>query len=116
MGTKSASSSLDSLRAHFKVMRECPICTASFHDAHIKVVEHLGNSHVLHVTCEQCVNSLIFLVGSTQMGVGLVGIVSDLSFEDSVLFRGRKPLTDDDLIENYRILQHKHVLHNLLLS
>lgn len=114
MGTTQPSFSLDSLRSHFKVMRECPVCTKEFNVEHIRTVESREGSHVLHATCPACGNSLIFLVGTTQLGIGLIGMVSDFTYDDSVRFRHKEPLTDDQVIECYQALGSSAVLCQLL--
>ena len=114
MGQQSPQFSLDSLRSHFKVMRECPVCTAGFDLEQIRTVESIKGSHVLHATCPTCLNSLIFLVGSTQLGIGLIGMVSDLTYDDSVRFRRKESLTEDDLIECYQALGESSALRQLL--
>lgn len=114
MGKLAPQFSLESLRSHFKVMRECPVCTTAFDAEQIRTVESTTGSHVLHVTCITCSNSLIFLVGSTQLGIGLIGMVSDLDFHDSVRFRRKESLTEDDLIECYQALGEVSVLRQLL--
>ncbi|HRH23896.1 MAG TPA: hypothetical protein PK295_04705 [Candidatus Magasanikbacteria bacterium] len=114
MGQPAPQFSLDSLRSHFKVMRECPVCTTGFEPEQIRTVESIKGSHVLHATCPVCSNSLIFLVGSTQLGIGLIGMVSDLTYEDSVRFRKKESLTEDELIECYQALGETSVLRQLL--
>lgn len=104
MGRPQPQFSLDSLRSQFKVMRECPVCTTVFEHEHIKTVESTESSHVLHTTCVMCHNSLIFFIGSTQLGLGLIGMMSDLVYEDSVRFRHREALTEDMVIECYQAL------------
>lgn len=114
MGRQSSQFSLDSLRSHFKVMRECPVCTTGFAAEHIRTVEQTQGSYVLHATCPSCSNSLIFLVGSTQLGIGLIGMVSDLVYEDSLRFRHKESITEDEIIECYRALSQPGALHHLL--
>ncbi len=111
MGTKQPQFSLDSLRSQFKVMRECTVCKAELDIESIRTIESSLGSHILHVTCVACENSLIFLVGSTQFGIGLVGLVSDLNFDDSVKFRHKQPIDDDRLIEYYQVLTETKHLH-----
>ena len=114
MGQNQSQFSLDSLRSHFKVMRECPVCTYEFDAEHIRTVESREGSHVLHASCPSCQNSLIFLVGTTQLGIGLIGMVSDLTYDDTVRFRHKEALTDDQMIECYQALTSPSVLHELI--
>ncbi len=116
MGRPAPQFSLDSLRSHFKVMRECPVCATGFESEQIRTVENTKGSHVLHVTCPVCSNSLIFLVGSTQLGIGLIGMVSDLTYDDSVRFRRKESLSEDELIDCYQALGETSVLRQLLLN
>jgi hypothetical protein len=116
MGTIQPQFSLDSLRSHFKVMRECPVCTFAFENIHIRTVESTEGSHVLHTTCPSCSNSLIFLVGSTQFGIGLIGMVSDLSYEDSLRFRRKEAIGEDELIACYQAFSKPRLFRQLFSS
>ncbi|PLX26743.1 hypothetical protein C0581_03920 [Candidatus Parcubacteria bacterium] len=98
---------IDSLRSQFKVMKECSLCEAVFETQSIKTVDQSQGSHVLHITCSQCKNALILLVGLTDVGVGLVGLISDLSFEDARRLKRKQPMTGDDLLDYYQTIYQK---------
>ncbi|MBT3538809.1 hypothetical protein HOF40_04485 [Candidatus Parcubacteria bacterium] len=98
---------IDSLRSQFKVMKECPLCEATFETNSIKTVDQSQGSHVLHITCSKCKNALILLVGLTDVGVGLVGLISDLTFEDAFRLKNRQSMTEDDLLDYYQTIYHK---------
>ncbi len=106
MGRPQPQFSLDSLRSQFKVMRECPVCTTVFENEHIKTVETTEGSQILHTTCSACQNSLIFFIGSTQLGLGLIGMMSDLTYEDIIRFRPKEAISEDTIIECYQALMH----------
>ena len=109
------SQALDSLRSQFKVMQECPLCQKGFGKDQIKVVEQESASHVLHITCSQCQHSLIILVGMTEIGVGIVGLLSDLSLRDVHRFKNREPISEDDLLAHYETISFNHQKFNNLI-
>ncbi len=116
MGHSQPQFSLESLRSHFKVMRECPLCTHELVAEHIRTVESREGSHVLHARCPACSNSLIFLVGTTQVGIGLIGMISDLTYDDALRFRRKEAITDDQMIECYQAITSPSALHQLLTT
>ncbi|HAT04096.1 MAG TPA: hypothetical protein DCS29_05025 [Candidatus Magasanikbacteria bacterium] len=106
---------LDTLRSEFRVMKECPLCETSFELDRIKVVDQKGGTHILHITCPSCKHAVVILVGVTEMGIGLVGLLSDLNYDDVRQFRSKRTITQDQLLEFYHILQSDHIsLVNLL--
>ena len=88
-------------------MKECPLCEAVFDPKSIKMVDQSQGSHVLHVTCPACKNGIILLVGATDIGVGLVGLVSDLTFEDAYRLKHRPSISEDDLLDYYETIYQK---------
>ena len=112
---------LKSLRAQFKVMRECPLCPGKFGVETIKVVEDAESSQMLHITCLECLSSVIILVSLTDVGVGLVGIVSELSYEDTCRLKRSEPMTEDEMLSFYEMISDNQQgfiksIHHLMIS
>lgn len=98
---------LETLRSHFKVMQQCSVCDKSFKSTDIHTIEEVEDfSHLLHFSCSSCKHAIIVLVSKTDSGVGLMGILTDLSFDDVRRFKVREPMDEQALLENYSAL-HK---------
>lgn len=98
---------LETLQSHFKVMQQCSVCHTPFDEKSIHVIEKMENvSHLLHMSCALCKHKIIVLVSISDVGVGLMGLLSDLSYEDACRFKVRTPMDEQALLENYRAV-HK---------
>ena len=62
---------------------------------------------MLHITCQDCLSSVIILVSMTDIGVGLVGIVSELSYEDTCRLKRSEPMTEDEMLNFYEMISDK---------
>ncbi|MBI2436384.1 MAG: hypothetical protein HYV41_01405 [Candidatus Magasanikbacteria bacterium] len=98
---------LEILRSHFKVMQQCSVCHVAFDEINIRVIEHIeGVSHLLYMDCSSCAHAIIVLVSISDIGVGIMGLLSDLSYDDVCRFKIREPMDEHALLENYNIV-HK---------
>jgi hypothetical protein len=98
---------LETLRSHFKVMQQCSVCNTAFDESSIHIIEELEDvSHLLHMSCASCKHKIIVLVSISDVGVGLMGLLSDLTYEDVCRFKTKKPMDEQALLENYSAL-HK---------
>lgn len=96
---------LETLRSHFKVMQQCSVCNTPFDESSIHVIDEIEDvSHLLHMSCVNCKHKIIVLVSISDVGVGLMGLVSDLSFEDVCRFKLRQPMDEQALLDNYSAL------------
>jgi len=97
---------LRSLRSQFKIMKECPLCEKSFKMDRIQLVEMGQNTKLLHITCPSCNNALLILISFSEIGVGLVGLTSDLTLEDVKRLKTREAFGSDELLDYYEIINH----------
>ncbi len=91
----------------FQMMKQCPSCTGDYQDSDISIIDHRKSSRTIHLSCSKCKNSMIAMIGPTNMGMALVGLITDLTREDAQRAKSRLPLTDDQLLENYNYI-HNH--------
>lgn len=90
-----------------KIIKRCPTCTQDYKDSHVKVIEQHIDTAVVHITCIGCKQTVIAVLGQTHMGVGLIGLVTDLSHEDATRLHRREPFSDDELLSFVDILHSK---------
>lgn len=106
-------SELSQVFDRFKAMQECAVCKKESKDSSIAIIDQHGASAVVHITCPHCKHAIIALVGTTQVGMGLIGLLTDLTFEDVQHFQGRAPLSEDDVLECYELLHTKGIFTHL---
>ncbi|MFA6427115.1 MAG: hypothetical protein WCW16_01560 [Candidatus Magasanikbacteria bacterium] len=116
MSLSSLPLSFDSLQTQFGVMKQCPLCNTTFETSGIKTIENQAKAHVFHITCSSCKHALVVLLGMTDIGVGLVGLLSDLTYEDMNRMRGKSALSEDDLFGLYHIILEKNKFNQYILS
>lgn len=60
-----------------------------------------GQTHLLHVNCKKCQNSIIALVLVNQVGASSVGLLTDLSYDDVLRFREDREIHIDDVMATH---------------
>jgi hypothetical protein len=101
------SSLLDLLKTHFDIIKKCPICEKNFEKKDIHIINYSSSKSFIHNTCSGCRHSLIFIVENTEIGIALIGILSDLNLEDFKKFKIRENFSENDLLESYKIINLK---------
>lgn len=69
------------------------------------MIEEKENLHLLHVQCKSCGSSVVSVVYSDGLGISSMGLVSDLTAEDVLEFKGSKGICVDDVMEMHRFLE-----------
>jgi hypothetical protein len=88
-----------------KLVSFCPLCEAHYNPMEAQIVGEADDSHLLHITCRKCQNSIIALVLISSGGVSSVGLVTDLNFDDVLKFRDAADISDDDVLEAHGMLE-----------
>lgn len=98
---------------HF--VSRCPFCSAEYDLDGAKVIGEEDDSTVVYVTCSECESSIVAVVAMSGLGVVSLGLVTDMTAEDTKRFFGSKGLSSNDLISIYEILNkdHKEALKEL---
>ncbi len=83
---------------------KCPICGFKYNLDHTKVIESeqdevFGEAHILiHSDCTKCKSSVMFNIEIRGPEVFSVGMVTDLTQEDSAKFKGLGPIHANEII------------------
>jgi len=89
-----------------KMIKQCPVCKASFEIGEIEMVGETDEGQVLlHFSCGKCSSCLVAKL--TPMPFGMVGqaMLTDLDSGEAVSVMGQEEVGDDGLIEIYRRLE-----------
>ncbi len=68
-----------------------------------------GETHLLHVQCRKCQNSILALVLVNQVGASSVGLLTDLSYEDVLRFRENRQISVNDVIDVHAMLGKRSI-------
>lgn len=88
-----------------KLISVCPLCDEHYNPTEAQLVGEAEDSHLLHITCRKCRNSIIALVIASAGGMSSVGLVTDLNFDEVVKFRTTQGVSEDDVLEMHGTLE-----------
>ncbi|PJA45678.1 hypothetical protein CO174_01960 [Candidatus Uhrbacteria bacterium CG_4_9_14_3_um_filter_50_9] len=88
-----------------KLVSYCPVCETRYNPMEAQLLGQDGETHLLHVQCRTCHNSILALVLVNPSGASSVGLLTDLSYEDVMRFRGNGSVTVNDVIDTHKHLE-----------
>lgn len=101
------SSLIDLLKSQFDIIKKCPICGKNFEKKDINILNVSFSKNIIHNTCTKCKHSLVFIIESTEVGMVMLGILSDLNLEDLKKFKNKKNFSEKELLDSYKIINFK---------
>ena len=107
MNKDSRSHGQSSDQCELKVMKQCPSCAKEYVHAGIVVLEDGPDTQLLHLTCDACMNSVLVIIVTSQLGISSVGMLTDLNAEDVTRLRYRQPISQDDVLHFHDVIQNK---------
>ncbi|MBI4435531.1 hypothetical protein HY630_02575 [Candidatus Uhrbacteria bacterium] len=91
-----------------KLVSFCPVCETRYNPMEARVLGEQGETHLLHVQCRKCQNSILALVLVNQVGASSIGLLTDLSYEDVVRAKTSRCVSVDDVIGVHQMLEARH--------
>lgn len=88
---------------HF--VSRCPFCSAEYDLDGAKVIGEEDDATVVYVTCSRCESSIVAMVAMTGLGIVSLGLVTDMTAEDTKRFFGSRAVTSNELLKVYEILK-----------
>ena len=88
-----------------KLVSYCPVCETRYNPMEARILGQEEETHLLHVQCRKCQNSILAVVLVNEVGASSVGLLTDLSYEDVMRFRSNPGVSVDDVIEVHRQLE-----------
>lgn len=99
-----------------KLIRECPLCSEHYDTEKVEIIqEHIG-AHLVHLTCQRCSSAMLALVMVSSLGMGTVGVVTDLTSEDVIRLQEIEPVTSDDVLTFYEFLAEASHFESALMG
>lgn len=106
----------ESWREALKLINRCPICMGNYATEAAKVFAEEGTAKFVHLVCATCRSYFVAMLVTIGPGISSVGMVTDLSFEDVRRLYGTSPITTDELINGYELMQNTVFLNSLILN
>ncbi len=88
-----------------RLVSYCPVCETRYNPMHARVLGKDGETQLLHVQCKKCRNSILALVLVNQVGASSVGLLTDLTYDDVLLFKVNDQISIDDVIGVHEFLK-----------
>lgn len=111
---KIPSSANNSIFDRLKLVKECPLCSFSYEQGKIVVLEEYDESHLVHITCQKCKGSILHMVVTTPLGASAVGIITDLSASEVAKIRKKPAVSVDDILDFHKFIQKKHNFEKII--
>lgn len=90
---------------HF--VSRCPFCSAEYDLDGSKVIAEEEESTMVYVTCTDCESSIIAIVAMSGLGIVSLGLVTDMTEEDTKRMIKDGAVSSNDLLRMYEML-HKN--------
>jgi len=98
----------DNLRAQFSILQCCPLCETDYTDSDVRLVDETVGKRIMHITCTSCSHAVIMMVGMGDVGLGVMGMLSDLSYDDMHRLKSNAPMDEEALLGAYETLSREH--------
>ncbi len=83
----------------------CPFCSVEYDLDGAKVIGEEDESTMVYVTCSQCQSSIIAIVAMSGLGVVSLGLVTDMSEDDTKRFLKGNSVSSNELLSIYELLE-----------
>jgi len=87
----------------------CPLCNKEYSPKDMRIVEQAGDTILAHSHCPYCEGSILSLLYSDFLGITLVGLVTDLKFEDAIKFKNADQIEENDILTLYKMINNKKI-------
>ena len=94
-------------------MQECPLCSEHYNPDQVKMLSEQDGNHLVHITCDKCLNSILVMVLVSSLGMSSVGIITDLDAADASRLRLYPPISEDELLNFHKFIQKENQFEKL---
>lgn len=92
------------------LVTRCPFCSAEYDLDGAQVIGEEKDATMVYITCSECSSSILAIVAMSGLGVVSLGLVTDMTPEDTKKFLSSKEITSNDLLSVYELLEKKRHL------
>jgi len=94
------------------LVTRCPFCSAEYDLDGAQVIGEENEATMVYITCSECESSIIAIVAMSGLGIVSLGLVTDMTIEDTKHFQEGEGISSDEFLAIYELLeknQHKAV-------
>jgi len=89
---------------------KCPVCGQRYTPEQTKVIDNgeekplNGRSLLVHTDCDKCKSSVVFSIAIDGPEIFSIGMVTDLTSQDTSKFKNADPITTDEVLATHEFL------------
>lgn len=95
------------------LISQCPVCSQDYDKKTEKQFLDVKNTHLVHMTCNNCQSYFLAMVMELGKGVSTIGMITDLSYEDVKRTYKTKAIRMDEVIEASQLLNKNNIINIL---
>ncbi len=90
---------------------KCPVCSQRYSPEQTKIIDTgeerplSGRSLLVHTDCERCKSSVVFSIAIDGPEIFSIGMVTDLTSQDTSKFKNAHPITTDEVLATHEFLR-----------
>lgn len=89
---------------NMQLVTRCPFCSAEYDLDGAQVIGEENDATMVYIACSECESSIVAIVAMSGLGVVSLGLVTDMTVEDTKKFIKEKPVTSDEFLLIYELL------------
>ncbi len=93
-----------------QLLPSCQFCQTPFQARQVVLLREVEQAQLMHAQCVKCRSSMVLLVLLHELGMGSVGLVTDLSGPDAQRLSAAEPVSTDDVLTLHQLLQDSDFL------
>jgi hypothetical protein len=89
----------------------CPVCGQKYDASQTKIIDtgeeksiH-GRNLLVHTDCDRCKSSVVFSIAIDGPEIFSIGMVTDLTNQDTSKFKNTNPITTDEVLATHEFLR-----------
>ena len=90
---------------NMQLVTRCPFCSAEYDLDGAQVIGEENDATMVYIACSECESSIVAIVAMSGLGIVSLGLVTDMTVEDTKKFMKEKQVTSDEFLSIYEWLQ-----------
>jgi len=97
-----------------KLMGQCPLCHFQYKTLQAKIIEENNDAQLIYIKCQKCHSAILVLIISSGPLISSMCFITDLTEDDLLNLKNNKKITDEDLLDFYKLFEEKHFCYNFI--
>lgn len=95
------------MKHEVETLSHCPVCGEQYLRGSAKTVMTNSKALLIHIQCHYCISATLAMVTKNDKGrnVVMIGMLTDLSYQESAEMMHKQPITADEVLDIYRSLK-----------